>query len=175
MTFPAPDEYPPYTAGYVALVCERDPRVLLATQQALIERVASGLDEEAQLHRYEPGKWSVREVIGHITDTERVFAYRLLRIARGDSTPLPGFDQDLYVSTGRFDDRPLARLVDDFGAVRTATLSLVASISDDAWAFEGTASGFRVTARALLSIIAGHTAYHFELLADRYGLEGFRG
>lgn len=175
MLFPSPDEYPQYTAGYVARVGNRDPRELLEAQTAFLEQATRQLNEAAELHRYEPGKWSVREVIGHIVDTERVLSYRLLRIVRGDATPLPGFDQDLYVSTANFDQRPLGHLVGDFRVVRAATLALVATIPDDSWMLEGTAGGFRVTARALLSIIPGHAAYHFDLLAERYGLEGFGG
>ena len=174
MTILSPDEYPSDVADYIERVRGRDPRALLGAQPGFLERAIDGLDEAAQLHRYEPGKWSVREVIGHVVDTERVFSYRLLRFARGDSSPLPGFDHDLYVSTAQFDDRELDELARDFRAVRAATLSLVSTIPDDAWALAGTASGNRVTARALLSIIAGHAAYHFELLADRYGLESFR-
>lgn len=169
-----PDEYPQYTAGYVARVGDRDPRELLAAQVSFLEKAVSGLDEEAELLSYAPGKWSVREVIGHLTDSERVFSYRLLRIARGDATPLPGFDQNLYVEAAGFDQRPLADLVAEFRVVRAATLSVVTTIPDAALVLDGAVSGFRITVRALLSIIPGHVAHHFDVLADRYGLDGFR-
>lgn len=171
---PLPNEYPASMENYVSCVRHSDPFTLLREQVSRLDQSCRNMADESARHRYASGKWSVKEVIGHITDTERIFSCRLLRIARGDSTPLPGFDQDPYVAAGVFDDRSVDGLVLEFGAVRAATLTLIESLPDDAWAREGTASNFRLTARALLYIIPGHVAHHFELLAERYGVEGLR-
>jgi uncharacterized damage-inducible protein DinB len=126
------------------------------------------LDDSRALRRYAPDKWSVKQTLGHVTDAERVFAYRMLRIARGDETPLAGFEQNDYVTAANFDALPLAGLVDAFRATRAATIALTGEISGDAWLRTGTASGFRVSARALLYIITGHLAHHLGILRERY-------
>jgi hypothetical protein len=164
------DEYAPFYAGYVSLARDGDVLGLLRTQAATLRAACAGLPDAKSLHRYAPGKWSVKEVIGHLADTERVFAYRLLRIARGDTTPLASFDENRYVVTGEFDSVPLAELVDNFEAARNATISLVDTIPPSAWARVGTASNAPITARALLYIIVGHVAHHLEILRERYGV-----
>jgi len=170
ITPPAQDEYAPFYAGYVERVAGRDVRAILEGQVEEIRALVAPLSEEAGAARYEPGKWSVKEVIGHIADTERVMSYRLLRIARGDATPLPGFDQDPYVAAARSDARTLESLVAEVEAVRASTLALVGSLGAEEWGRRGVASGREVSARALAHIIAGHFAHHAAILGERYGL-----
>ena len=138
----------------------------IAETRALLRDLPAGRAE----HRYAAGKWSVAEVVGHLADAERVFSYRALRIARGDETPLPGFDENAYVPAGRFDRRPIADVVDEFTAVRHATLALLRGLPEDTLTRTGTASGYAVSARALAWIIAGHELHHRAVLRERYGV-----
>ncbi len=169
-TRPAAPEHAPYYAKYIALVPGGDVVGLLRAQAGETRALLAALDDARAVARYAPGKWSVKEVLGHVADSERVFAYRALRIARGDATPLPGFEQDDYVVSGGFDRRPLADLVEELAAVRAATLALLASFDSTAWLRMGTASGHPVSVRALACIIAGHERHHVGILRDRYGL-----
>lgn len=166
---PDASEYKPAYNTYIDPVADHDALELLTTQIDALEPLRS-LSESAALHRYAPGKWSVKEMIGHITDAERIFAYRMLRIARGDQTPLANFDQQPYVDAAHFDRFPIAALVDAFRTARAATLSLTSEIDDDGWRRMGVASDFPVSARALAYIIAGHAAHHIGILRDRYGV-----
>ena len=120
--------------------------------------------------RYAAGTWSVKELLGHMADAERVFAYRLLRIGRGDATPLAGFDEEPWVRAARYDRRSPAEVLADWTAVREATMTLVAGLPDEAWDRRGTANGAGITARALLYVIVGHAEHHVAVLADRYGI-----
>ena len=122
------------------------------------------------MFRYAEGKWTIKEVIGHLLDTERVFAYRLLRISRGDVTELSGFEETAYVPEGQFHLRSLAALVSEFTLQRASTLALVNGIPPAAWPRVGTANGFPTSARALVYIILGHTAHHYGVLRQRYRL-----
>lgn len=167
---PAAEEYAPFYAGYVASVGDADVVRLLETQPAELRLLCEPLSEEGALARYAPGKWSVKEVVGHLSDAERVFSYRLLRISRGDATPLAGYDEGRYVAAARFDRLPLALLLEELGAVRASTLALAREIEPDAWALTGEANGFRVSARALAFITAGHMRHHVGVLRERYGL-----
>jgi uncharacterized damage-inducible protein DinB len=169
---PAADEYAAWYAGYVAAVGDADPVAILSDQRSVVERELAGLDETRALHRYAPGKWSVKEVLGHVTDAERIFAYRLLRIARGDATPLPGFEENAYVAAAGFDARPMADVAAEWRAVREATLALLGTLDAAALERRGTASGYPVSARALVWIIAGHPAHHLSVLRERYGVAG---
>lgn len=165
---PAAGTFPEYYGRYVARVPDGDVAALLATQLDDTVALLSGLSEEEALRRYAPGKWSIKEVIGHVSDTERVFAYRLLRFARGDATPLPGFDENAYAPAGRFDDRPLADLLAELRSVRAATVSLVRGLPAAALDREGEASGAMFRAAALPWIIAGHELHHRAILRERY-------
>ncbi|HEV2146656.1 MAG TPA: DinB family protein [Longimicrobiaceae bacterium] len=170
-TPPAPDEYASFYAGYVALAAAGgDVPGLLAGQPAELRRLCEGLDEEGALARYAPGKWSVKEVVGHLADTERVYAYRALRVGRGDATPLAGFDENAYVAAAGSDRRPLAELLDDFQAARAATLALLRGMPEDAWERRGVANEAPVSTRSLAYVAAGHVRHHLELLRERYGL-----
>ena len=118
--------------------------------------------------RYAPEKWTVKEVLGHVNDTERIFTYRALRIARGDQTPLSGFEQDDYVRGGNFAERTLADLADEFGYVRSASIALFRSLQKEAWSRRGVANEKDVTVRALAFIVAGHELHHRLILEERY-------
>ena len=165
---PAATEYAGYYEKYVSLVPGDDVIAVLSRQQADTRDLLRGIPEERAASRYEPGKWSIKELVGHMIDGERIFAYRALRFARGDATPLPGFDQDPYVAAANSDARTLDDLIDEFGHVRAATLSLLRSLDPEAWARRGTASEAEVSVRALAYIIAGHEAHHVRVLRERY-------
>lgn len=165
---PGPGEYAPFYAGYVARVPDGD---VLATLEAQLREAVSlleGVPAGREGHRYAPGKWSVREVVGHVADAERIFAYRALRFARGDRTPLPGFEENGYVRAAGSDARPLAELTGELRTVRLATLSLFRGLPAEAWSRSGEASGAPVTVRALAWIAAGHAAHHLHVLRERY-------
>ncbi len=166
---PEPDEHLPYYGKYIALVGD-DAMAALRSQAATTPRLLSGVNESRALFRYAPGKWSVKEVLGHVIDGERVFGHRALRFAREDATPLPGFDENTWVPAARFDRRPLPDLVADYEAVRTATLALFSSFDEAALTRRGIANGAEVSVRALAHIIAGHELHHVSLLRERYGL-----
>jgi hypothetical protein len=167
---PAQSEYDPYYHRYVSLVPDED--VLVALDQQLSETLIllRSLSEQHGTFRYEPGKWSVKEVLGHLIDTERIMSYRALRIARKDRTPLSGFEQDDYVKNGGFDQRSVGNLGREFEQVRRATISLFRNLEPDAWERTGIANKVEVSVRALVYIIAGHELHHKAILKDRYGL-----
>lgn len=167
---PAPDEAAPFYHGYIAAVSDDAVGARLAAQADELDALVRSLDDSAALARYAEGKWSIKEVVGHLIDAERIFSYRLLRVGRGDATPLPGFDENAYVPAGAFDQRPLAALRAEFRAVRLATQALVEGLPADAWGRRGQASGHSITARALAYIMIGHVAHHLGVLRERYGL-----
>ena len=166
---PSADEHLPYYTRYVALVPPGD--VLDTLERQLEETVAlvSSFGEQRGGHRYAPGKWSVREVVGHIVDTERVFAFRAMAAARNESNALPGFDENAYVANADFDTRSLNSLLGELTAVRRATLSFFRNVGDEAALRRVTANGAPVTVRALAWIIAGHERHHVAILRERYG------
>ena len=167
---PEVDEIPSHFVGYIKLVPEPDPVIVCAEQIELTAALLRGLSETDALYRYGRGKWSVKEVVGHIADVERIMAYRALRIARGDTTPLPSFDENTYVPVAKFDTRSLADLVGELRTVRAATLALLRTFDADAWRRRGTASGKPVSVRALAYIIPGHERHHVDVLRTRYGI-----
>jgi hypothetical protein len=167
---PAADECAPYYQGYLAAVDSERIGAQLLAQRDAVSRLLGPLDDTTAQHRYAPGKWSVKEVCGHLVDTERVFAYRLLRIARGDTTPLPGFDEDVFVAHGGFDARPIAALADEFRTTRAATITMIRGFDAAVWTRRGTASGQPVSANALAWLLVGHVAHHVRLLHERYGI-----
>ena len=170
LTPPDSTEYAPFYAGYIATVQESDVAAVLARQPDLVQESCAGLTEEQALHRYAPEKWSVKEVVGHLVDAERIFSYRALRIGRGDGTPLAAFDENQYVASARFDRMPLGDLVDDFATARRQSLAVLRAFGDEELRRIGTASGRPVSARALFYIMAGHVRHHLRLLDSRYGL-----
>lgn len=165
---PSGAEHSPYFGRYVSLV--PDGWIVDTLRRQIGETLAflSPLPDERARHRYAPGKWSVKEVVGHVADSERVFAYRALRFARGDATELPGFDEKQYTANAPFDQRPLADVLREFEAVRGATVALFQGLPDPAWDRSGVANGDPVTVRALAWIIAGHERHHRAVLAERY-------
>ncbi len=167
-TTPAPTDFAPYYARYVALVPEGDVVRMLERQMPTTLAFFGAVGEARAEQPAAPGKWSLKEVIGHMADTERVFAYRAMRIARGDTTPLPGFEQDDYVRAGRFNDRSLESLVAELADVRRATVRLFDGIPDTGWRQLGNASGFPVTANALAYITAGHELHHLALARTQF-------
>jgi uncharacterized damage-inducible protein DinB len=165
---PQPGEYAPYYERYISLVQGEDILHALDQQRRDTMLLLSCRDESNGDFRYAPDKWSAKEVLGHVCDTERVFAYRALRISRADATPLEGFEQDDYVRNGPFAQRPLADQVEDFIAVRRATLSLLRNLDEAAWLRRGIANKNEVTVRALAYIIAGHELHHRRILQEKY-------
>lgn len=142
----------------------------LLAQAGALESLCAALSESDAMFRYADGKWTIKEVIGHLLDTERVYAYRLLRISRGDVTPLPGFDDTSYVPAGQFNLRSVNELVSEFAVQRASTLALANGVPSTAWLRIGTANGFTTSARGLVYIILGHTEHHLHLLRQRYRL-----
>jgi len=167
MPRPDPSEYAPYYERYVALVPEHE--ILTSMRSDLAETVSflSGVPEEESCLRHPPYTWSVKEVVGHLTDSERIFGYRALRFARDDSTPLPGFDENSYARVAEFDRQPLRDLLAEFEAVRRSHLSLFGNLTDVAWTRRGTANGNGVSVRALAYIIVGHQRHHVAILRRR--------
>jgi hypothetical protein len=165
---PAEDEYSPYYAGYIARVPDGDLCATLAAQLTDTRALIATIPEARGTHRYAPGKWSIKEVLGHVIDTERIMSYRALRIARADTTPLPGYEQDDYVPAGGFDRRTLQDLFEELAAVRQATLHLLRHLDPTALARRGTANDKPVSARALAYIIAGHERHHVAILNAKY-------
>lgn len=161
-------EYPEHFEEYIREVPESQLLSLLELQPEEAMLKLGTLSEEAGNYKYDEGKWSLKEVLGHINDTERVMSYRLLRIARGDKTPLPGFSEELFVSHANFDRLSIIQLLKDFSTVRNATLTLARQLDDEAWQRTGTASGELISSRALAYLIAGHAKHHFRIIRERY-------
>jgi uncharacterized damage-inducible protein DinB len=165
---PDQSEYAAYYHRYIELVPEGDIRMILRVQLGDTLAILRPLGEERAGLRYDEGKWSIRQVIGHIADSERIFLYRALRIARGDQTPLPGYNENVYADQGGFDARPLHNLLAELEATRASTAAFFQNLPDDAWTQMGTANDYPVSVRALAYIIAGHELHHREILQTRY-------
>jgi hypothetical protein len=169
---PEADEYAPFYAGYVARVPEGDVLELLARQAEDTQALLSSLEPDRASYRYAPDKWSVTEVVGHLCDAERIFSYRALRFARGDETPLPGFDEQAYVPNAGFDRRGLPDVLGELRCLRQSTLFLFRGLDEAAGRRRGVASGHPMSTRALAYVIAGHERHHLEVLRTRYGVGG---
>lgn len=165
---PADSEYNKYFQPYVTEVPDGDLLSALAAQRDSTTAVLAGISDTQAGFRYADGKWSIREVIGHLADAERVFAYRALRIARADTTPLSGFDENAWVPPAAYDARGLPEIAAEFRAVRESTLALFRGFPAEAWTRQGTASNHPISARALAWIMAGHELHHMRVLAERY-------
>jgi len=165
---PEAGEYAPYYAKYIALVPGSDILGALETQRLQMIQLFAARSERDGNFRYAPDKWTVKEVLGHVADTERIFAYRILRIARADQTPIEGFEQDDYVRNAAFNKRPLAELAEEFALVRSATIALLRGIEKEAWLRRGIANKNEVSLRALAFVIAGHELHHRGILEERY-------
>ena len=169
---PAPQEYAAFYGTYVGLVSGGDICVVLSEQFDTTRQLLRRVAPELEGHRYESGKWSVRDVVGHLIDTERLFVYRAMSFARGDRGPLPGMEQDHWVSEGGADSTPLSELVKEFSAVRASTLGFFSRLVPEHSMRTGIASGVEFTVRSLAFIIAGHEIHHRTVLEERYGLPG---
>jgi hypothetical protein len=165
---PSIEEYFPYHEQYIGLVGEGDVTALLAEQLASTTELLSDIPEAQADYRYAEGKWTLKEVIGHISDNERVMAYRLLRAARGDRTPLAGYDQDEFMSGASFQSWSLAQIIEDYISVRKSTLALLRGLTDEAWLRIGVSNGGDVSVRAIAYIIAGHELHHLKIIHEKY-------
>lgn len=165
---PATGEYLPYYSRYIDRVPDGDVVLTLSSQIRETLALLRSLPESVATYRYAPGKWSVNEMVGHMIDTEKIFAYRALRFGRGDKTPVPGYEQDDYVRGSSFNSYPLAELADELEIVRKSTLYFLRHLDDEAWSRRGVANNAEVSVRALAYIIAGHELHHRAILSARY-------
>jgi uncharacterized damage-inducible protein DinB len=167
---PRPDatEYAPFYGNYIGKVPDGDLLKILEQQRREMQALLARIPEAKALHRYAPGKWSIKEVVGHIMDAERVFCYRALRFARADTKPLQGFDENAWVPAGKFDARSLADLAAELDAVRGSTIALFRGCDADALARRGSANNQEISVRALAYIVAGHERHHMAILRERY-------
>lgn len=165
---PAAGEFDSYYERYVSLVGSGDVISTLHNQIAATLAVLAEIDETRAGFRYADGKWSVKELLGHVIDTERIFAYRALRIGRGDATPIEGYEQDDYIKNAEFDNCRLIDLAEEFALVRQSNVLMYKSLSESAWHRRGVANNCEITVRALAYITAGHELYHVNILKERY-------
>jgi len=165
---PRADEYAPYYERYVSLVPEGDVVETLSGQSGETLALLRSIPEERAGYSYAPGKWTIKQLVGHVIDGERVFAYRALAIARGDRASLPGMEQDEYMEHARFDERTLAGLCEEFDHLRRANVLMMRGFDADAWARRGVASDNEVSVLALAYVIAGHELHHVQVLRERY-------
>ncbi len=165
---PAPSEYPAFFERYVARVPEADVLSVLETQPGQVRAALAAFGGDRSTHRYAPGKWSVRQVVGHFTDAERVFGYRTMRFARGDATPLPGFEENDYAEKAGHEDRDLDSLLDEFESLRRSHVLMLRGLKGEAWGRVGNANGAPVTVRAWAFIMAGHVRHHLSVIESRY-------
>lgn len=165
---PTAAEFSPFYARYVERVPAGDIVTILRNQLADTLSLFDPLDESDTERPYAEGKWTLKQVLGHMADAERVMAYRALRIARGDTTPLPGFEENAYAAAARSNDRSVADLRNELTTLRTSTVALFAGLPVEAWERTGTASEATVSVRALACIIAGHELHHRAIVRERY-------
>jgi hypothetical protein len=168
LSVPDHTEAAEYYFLYINQVAGTDIGRILETQGPETVALLEGISEERSRHRYAPGKWSIRQVLSHINDTERLFVFRAFWFARGLEEPLPSFEQDIAIAHAGADDRLWSAHIDEFRTVRAATVSLFRHLPPDAWMRRGTASGNPFSVRALAFITAGHVAHHVRLLRERY-------
>ena len=167
---PGEGEYAPFYAGYVGLVPETDILAVLDRQAGELRELAASVPADRETYRYGEGKWSVREVFGHLVDGERVFGYRAFCIGRGERAGLPSFDENQYVAEARSNGIPLRELADELALVRESNLAFLRRLEPREWERAGTASGKPITVRALAWVMAGHPRHHVRILRERYGL-----
>ncbi len=166
---PESSEFASFYAGYIGKVPDSGPTSQMQSQIGELEKLRSVPEDKAN-HAYADGKWTVKELIGHVADAERVFSYRLTRIARGDQTPLSGFDENAWAKTAPHGKRPIAAVVDEMIAIRRSTLALIDSLDETTIANSGVANNNPVSARAICWIMAGHTRHHLDILREKYGV-----
>ncbi|WP_440108609.1 DinB family protein [Paenibacillus sp. QZ-Y1] len=167
---PGTEEYASFYEGYIRLVPGGNVIELLEQQAELLKKLIHSLTEEQGNYRYDEGKWSVKEVIGHLADNERIMSSRLLRIARGDTTPLPGYEQDILMQNHPFDTYTLVDLAEEYAAARHSTILMLRHLTPEAWLCKGTVSNHTASVRSIACIIAGHELHHLSVLRDRYAV-----
>ncbi len=165
---PSPDEYPPFYAGYVAQVPDGDVVEALIGGAEIAAALLHDVSDAAAERAYAPGKWTLKEVLLHCADAERIFAYRALRIGRGDATPLPGWDEQAYAPVSGANGRALDSLMNELESVREASVTLFEGLPEEAWSRSGNANGKPITVRALAWITAGHLLHHLGVIQERY-------
>lgn len=165
---PKPEEHSAYHAKYIDLVPAGCIIETLKQQLNTAMTFFGGLSEQQALHRYAPEKWSIKEVLGHINDGERIFAYRALRFSRNDKSPLAGFDQDVYVANSNFDKQPLTALLDEYEHLRKATIDLFKGLEASAWDRRGIASQNEISVRAIAWVLTGHELHHLNVIRTKY-------
>ena len=165
---PEESEYDPYYQKYVSLVPETDIIGPLAAQPDELRLLVGSLPEDRGTFAYEDGKWTIKEVLSHLIDGERIFSYRVLRIARGDRTPIEGFEQDGYIENSHANQRSFNDLLDEFSQIRLANIAFFKNLKSDDWVRVGTANNVEISVRSLAWIMAGHIRHHIGILKDRY-------
>jgi uncharacterized damage-inducible protein DinB len=170
MTRPTPTDYAPPYAAYVDLVDEDDILTAMQEQSSATQKLLASLDEPRAAYRYGTDKWSVKEVIGHMVDAERILGYRALAIARGDTQPLPGFDENTYVQHASFDSWKLGDLAEEYALVRRSDIVFFQNLPPEAWDRRGTANEHPVSVRGLAYVIVGHERHHLKVLREKYNV-----
>ena len=168
MTRPYLSDFPTFYQGYVDTIESENILETLREQKEKTTSFFEGVPDEKANYVYAEGKWTVKEVLGHMIDSERVFVFRALSFARGEEQPLPGFDENTYVPAGKFGDRSLQSLIDEYASVRQATLTFFNNLRDEDWTKTGIANNGNFTVNSLAYIIAGHNEHHLKILAERY-------
>jgi hypothetical protein len=172
MTRPLENEYAPAFQGYVSHVNEDDIMPAMRSQIEALDVLLDRVPRERETYRYDEGKWSIRELVGHLIDGERVFGYRALCIARGETQNLPGFDQDAYMPNAPYEHVELEDLLSEFRLVRLSNIAMLRSLEEAAWMRTGTANGNPISVRALAYIMVGHVRHHMGVLRERYQVSG---
>ena len=168
LSAPLPTEYDAALSKYLAGAPEGDVLALLADQAEEVATLFGGLTDTEATYRYAPGKWSLKDLLQHLTDVERIFTYRCLRIGRGDTTPLPGFDDNAFAAAARADERPVVGLVAEFLSARASSLALFRSLPQEAWLCPGSSNGRALTARCSPYFALGHATHHLAVARERY-------
>ena len=165
---PSASEYDARFERYMSLVPEEDVCAALVHQLKVTADLVGRMPQSLMDYQYAPGKWTTREVIGHVLDTERILGFRLLTFARGDETPLMRADEDLYVTTGKFSRYPMAEWMEEYELLRRSNIALVRHLPEEAWARTGTVSGLRISVRAIAYFMVGHERHHIRILRNLY-------
>lgn len=166
--YPVTGEYDPYYDNYISLVEKGDIIEILSSQKDETINFFSKIPDEKGNYRYAPDKWSIKELAGHLIDSERIFCYRILRLSRGDKTPLPGYDHNDYVKNGKFANRSMENLCSDFQAARNSTIELLKNFDDEDWSKTGTVNNKNASARAIAFALAGHVKHHISVIQEKY-------
>ena len=172
---PSKESLNPYYQSYLKYLKGNDLFALLKEQQKTTQNMFSELPQVAGEIVYAPGKWMLKEVVGHLADTERILCYRALRCARNDQTEMPAFDEDHYVKNANFHDRSLSDIAHELNVIRDSTISLISNLSEDSLDYKGKANGATISARIILYFIVVHQEHHLQVIKDRYLDRSFSG